>query len=131
MAITPFDFSQARDEIRTAGALQRGGEEQLREESRKLAAAEQAYRLALATKITALHASGVAWTTCETLAKGDPEVARLRYQRDLQKGILESVQQQAFRLGADRRDLHSLVNWSMRRELAENGGPDSRLGVAA
>jgi hypothetical protein len=128
--ITPFDLPQAREAIKTAGALQRGIEGQLREESRKLAAAEKAYRMALAKMITELHASSVAWTTCETIAKGDPKVSTMRYERDVQKGVLESVQQQAFRLAADRRDLHSIVNWSMRRELAENGGRDTREGLA-
>lgn len=133
MHLTPFDLPQAREAIKTAGALQRGAEQAMREEAGKLASRERAYRLLLANKITRLHTEGVAWTTCETIAKGDPEVAQARYDRDVQRGVLDATQQAAFRHGADRRDLHTILTWSMRRELAENGGPDDRLdlGVAA
>lgn len=106
MSLNPFDIMQAREASRYASAQQKGCETAMREASAKLASCERAYRLELAKTITKLHAEGVAWTACEQLAKG----------------VLEAVSQQAFRHGSDRRDLHVLLTWSMRRDLAEGYG---------
>jgi hypothetical protein len=40
---------------------------------------------------------------------------------DVSAGVLAAAEQAGFRLNADRRILERLVEWSMRRELAESG----------
>lgn len=66
------------------------------------------------------HADGKAWTVCGDLARGEPRVAALRRDRDVAEGVLEATKQAAFRRGADRRDLSRLVEWSQRRDLADD-----------
>lgn len=118
--LTPFDIADARQAVKVAGRIQEQIEDQLRDESRKLAEAERVYRQALAERIVALKAEGTAWTACGDVARGTPEVARLRMERDIQEGILDSVRQAAFRRGSDRRDLTRLIDWSARRDLADD-----------
>ena len=113
----PLQIEDARDAAFRASELQRGVEDRMRQHSRELAAAERAYRTLLSTRMLALHAEGYAITTCETLAKGEREVAELRYKRDIAKGIHEATRQESFRRGADRTDTNSLLEWSQRRDL--------------
>jgi hypothetical protein len=116
--LRPFAVEDAREAAHQASELQRGIEDKLRQASRDLAEAERLYREQLTIRIIELHAKdGVAWTACETIAKGERGVAALRFKRDVAKGVLESFQQQAFRYAADRRDLSRFIEWSMRREL--------------
>ena len=82
----------------------------LRENNKKLAQAEHDYRLALSKKILVLHTRGyvgeikgetidtdsVAWTSCDLLARGLPEVAALRLDRDIKKGEKESTLQKIY-----------------------------------
>lgn len=58
------------------------------------------------------------------IARGEKAVADLRFKRDVAKGILEAAQQQAFRYGADRRDLDTMLTWSMRRDLRTDTPPE-------
>ena len=121
--LSPLQIEDAREAAFRASELQREVEDGLRAESRKLAEAERVYRERLSVRITQLHAGdgetkGLAITTCETVAKGEPDVARLRYERDVQHGVVDAIRQQAFRRAADRRDVDTLLNWSMRRDLA-------------
>lgn len=123
--ISPFEVQDARDAARVASERQKTVEDQIRDASRRLATAERHYRELLTTRILELHAKdGVAWTACESIARGEKGVAKLRYERDIAKGVLESVQQQGFRYGADRRDLHKLIEWSQRRDLRVDAEPD-------
>jgi hypothetical protein len=116
--ISPFLIEDAREAAHKASEQQRGVENAIRDASRGLADAERQYRLALTTRILHLHAQdSVAWTACEAIARGEPKVADLRYKRDVARGVLEASQQQAFTYGADRRDLHRLIEWSQRRDL--------------
>lgn len=120
MTRAPFDFAEAEAEIREAQARQAGSEEALREASRAAAAADQAYRVALAKEIVRQHdVDKVAWTVAADIARGAENVAELRYKRDVAQGVLEAAQQAAWRFAADRKDTGRLVDWSMRRELAE------------
>jgi hypothetical protein len=122
--IKPFLIEDARQAAHKASEQQRSVEDQIRDASRKLADAERLYRLELTTRILYLHANdGVAWTACEAIARGEPNVAGLRHARDIAKGVLDSVQQQGFRYGADRRDLHQLIVWSQRRDLRVDDPP--------
>jgi hypothetical protein len=123
--ISPLEIADARQAAHKASELQRGVEDGIRNASRNLAEAERQYRLALAKEILRLKAQdGVAWTACEHIARGEPKVADLRYARDVAKGVLEAASQQAFRYGADRRDLHRLIEWSQRRDLRTDAPPE-------
>lgn len=131
MSLTPFDLEEAREAERLAAAQQEGGEGTLRDASKELAEKERAYRLALAQAITTLRAEGNAATVCADLARGDKQVADLRYHRDVAQGVLDAAQQAAWRFAANRKAVGRITEWSARREIAEHGGPDSRLGLAA
>jgi hypothetical protein len=125
--ISPFEIEDARAAAHEASKQQRGVENAIRDASRDLAEKERQYRLALTTQILHLHAQdGVAWTACEAMARGEPNVANLRYARDVAKGILEAAQQQAYTFAADRRDLHRLIEWSQRRDLRVDAEPTER-----
>jgi hypothetical protein len=119
----PLQIEDARAAAFQASVLQKAVEDDMRKAGRELAEAERLYRLALTVEIKRLHDSGVAWTACETMAKGDDHVARLRKARDDSKIGLEVMQQQAFRRGADRKDVGRLLDWSMARDLRTDAEP--------
>jgi hypothetical protein len=122
MTYQPYDFGEALRESRRRADAQEKGEREVRLAARDAAKAEHAYRVALARRITELHDSGVAWSVCADLARGDEHVAVLRRTRDVRQGLLEAAQQSAWRLSADRKDAHAFITWSMRRDLAEGFG---------
>lgn len=114
----PLEIEDARQAAHRASEVQREVEDRIKSASRGLAEAERQYRLKLTERILHLHAQdGLAITMCGEVARGEKPVADLRFKRDVAKGVLEAAQQQAFRRGADRRDLHTLIDWSMRRDL--------------
>lgn len=128
MNLSPFSLDEAREAARLASAQQAGAETELREQGRKLAEAERSYRMALAQERARQHAdNGVAWTATDDAARGQKHVADLRYARDVQKAVYEAAQAALWRHTADRKDVGAFISWSMRRELAENGGPDTRV----
>ena len=127
----PWSINEARQAANLASAQQKAAETDLRAAGQALAAAEQAYRVTLAQTITRLKAEGVAWTVCQDIAKGQKDVAGLRFKRDVASAVYEAAKAALWRHTNDRRDVHQFVTWSMRRELAENGGPDDRLEVMA
>ena len=118
---SPFSFGEARAAAHQASLRQVDAERERVQAVEAAAAAELAYRTALARKIVELHAEGVAWSTTADIARGDKTVAELRFKRDVAAGVKEAQEQAGFRLNADRRVLERLVEWSMRRELAEGG----------
>lgn len=115
----PWDFDEARDACRRAAQAQEHAEEELRESAKQLALAEEAYRVALAKRITELRAEGNAATLCADLARGDVAVARLRLKRDILAGVYEAMQQAAWRHNQNRKDAQRFADWSQRREMAE------------
>lgn len=121
MTSAPWDFAQARAAAADASRMQQQAEEFVRDAARGFAMAEEAYRVRLATRITELHADGVAWTVCGDLARGDKDVARLRRERDIAEGVKEAAQHGAWRRAADRRDVQRFAEYSLRRDLMENG----------
>lgn len=121
--ISPLEIQDARESVFRASELQREVERRLIETSRNLAAAERAYRRKLSDRILEIHAAGQAITACETIAKGQSDVADLRYQRDLAAGIHKSAEQEAFRRSADRRDANQLLKWSQGRDLRTDAEP--------
>jgi hypothetical protein len=126
-----LDIVGAREAEHKASANQQAAEAQLRDAWADYGLAERAYRVELAKKMTQLHASGVAWTACRDLALGDERVAELRYERDVLRGVRESADQAAYRLGADRRALGRLVEWSQRIDIRTGGVGEQPMGVAA
>lgn len=90
---------------------------------------ERLYRVALARKMLDLKRGGMAITACETVAKGDEEIARLREERDIAEGVKETAKAATWRANADRRDVESLIDWSKRRELAEGYGRSAEPSV--
>ena len=116
----PYSFDQARDAARRASAAQENAEQEMRRASKAYAEAEERYRVALAKEIVRQHADdGVAWTVAPDLARGNPDVARLRRDRDIADGVREAMQQASWRRAADRKDTQRFIDWSMRREIAE------------
>ena len=120
----PFDEEDARAAERLASSLQAGGEQALRDAFAAAADAERSYRRSLAEAIVRYKATGVAWTVCGDLARGDALVADLRYSRDVAEGVKEAAVQAAWRLSADRRALGRLVDWSARRDLSHGAEPE-------
>lgn len=117
-----FTFGEARDAVNAEKAAQAAAEDFRRQASRALADAEQAYRVALASEIVRQHDAGVAWTVAKDLARGAEPVALLRHKRDIAAGVLDAAETAAWRHNANRRALDKLVEWSMRRDLAEGAG---------
>jgi hypothetical protein len=119
---SPYEWGQARDAINTAKAAQKAAEDNVRDAYKTFGLARRAYQTALAQRILELRAEGVAATICPDLARGDKHVADLRFQKDVAEGVMEAARSAVWRHTADRRELEQLVDWSMRRELAEGAG---------
>jgi len=116
----PWTFDEALDACRRASEAQASAETALISATRASAAAEEAYRKALAREIVHQHDNErVAWTVAPDLARGNALVAELRRERDIAEGVREATQQAAWRHAADRKDAQRFADWSMRRELAE------------
>jgi hypothetical protein len=111
---TPFDFSEARAAARAASEAQAATENAMLDASKAKAKAEHDYRQALANRIISAHVEGIAWSVCSDIARGDKEVARLRYERDVAEGVCEALSQAGWRHASDRRDLSRLIVWSER-----------------
>jgi hypothetical protein len=125
MNATPFDFTQARAAARKASEAQAATENAMLDAAEDRAGKERAYRVALAKRILTAHEEGVAWTACQDIARGDPDVARLRYERDVADGVAEAISQAGWRHAADRKDLQRLIAWS------ERVAPDGQYGPVA
>lgn len=109
----PYDYAGAKAAHARGSRDQQEAEKWLANSAKDAAEAEQAYRLALAKKITELRAEYPA-TVCLDMAKGDPHVAELRMKRDIKEGVKEAAAQAGWRASANRRGLEQLVEWSMR-----------------
>lgn len=125
MSDSPWTFGETVEHINLAKASQAGAEAALRDAWQDYASKEQSYRVALAKRITELRAEGIAATTCGDLARGDEKVSALKFARDVAEGVREAAQSALWRHTGNRRDATGLAEWSMRRELAENGGQAS------
>ena len=121
MTDSPMTLGEARRALHNASQRQLDSESAYRQAVEDLAAADLAYNRAVARKMVELHSEGVAWTAAKSLALGDDNVSQLRYERDVKRGVVDAAESGRYRLQADRRSLEGIVNWSMRRELAEGG----------
>jgi hypothetical protein len=124
MTDTTWTFGDAVRQFNTVKAQQAKAEATLRDAWKDYAAKERAYRVALAKRITELRRDGVAATTCSDLARGADDIAQLREAAHLAEGVRDAAQSALWRHSGNRHDARSLAEWSMRRELAENGAPD-------
>lgn len=78
----------------------------LQQYNRKLAEAEHNYRVTFTKSCVEIKLNGVeteagttdpvAWTMTSDIAKGLPEVAKLRYERDVLKGEIEAILQKIY-----------------------------------
>jgi hypothetical protein len=119
----PWSFDAAVRASDNAETEQRRVESEIHGAYKQYAQKERLYRVALARKILELKSGGMAVTACETIAKGDPAIAELRFERDIAEGVKETAKHAAWRANADRRDISDLIRWSARRDLAEYAGP--------
>lgn len=131
MSTQPYDFGQAVAAAHRASDLQRGAEDALRDAVRTHANSERLYRSALARKIVELRAQGDPVTLAADLARGDENVAALRYERDVADGLRKVAEQQAWRRAADRKDVRTFIDWSQRAAFLDLPEFDPLLGGAA
>lgn len=118
----PWEIVDARDALANASVQQHDHQDTIREAVKKAARADQLYRVARARRVAELREEGKAATLCETLARGDDNVAALAYDAAVAEGDREIAVQEGWRLHANRRDTEQLADWSKRRDLAEFRG---------
>jgi hypothetical protein len=107
-----WDFVTATARSRQAHENQSTAEQARRDAAEGLALAERLYRVNLARRIVELKAEGMPATVCQDLARGDKQVADLRYERDVKQGVLDAAEQAAWKFTADRKDVNEFVQWS-------------------
>ena len=66
---------------------------EMKSRSKKLAESEYYYRMALSKRLTELRAEGQAVTHLADIARGEPEIAKLRLNRDIAEGLYDSSQE--------------------------------------
>lgn len=115
----PWTFDEAVAAQRQATLAQEQAERFVKTSYKDFAEKERVYRCALAEKITELRAEGMSVTLCGDMARGDKHVAHLKYERDVAEGVREAAGQAVWRATADRKTVEGLMQWSMRRQLAE------------
>lgn len=122
----PYDYGQAKRAHARASRDQLAAAEFRSKQVDDFAAAEKAYRMALAQEIVRLHdKDGVAWTVAQDVARGNAEIAELRRLRDIAEGMKDAAEQLGWKASADRRVVEQLVNWSMR--VAPDGQTPERV----
>lgn len=127
----PLLIEDAREAQHKASEQQRKHADLLGKAYGALADAEYSYRVALTARIKQLKNEGWAVTTCDNVARGEASIAALRKIRDEREGDIKELEQSGYTLGADRRALDGLIDWSKRRELRIDTPPadwDSRTG---
>lgn len=110
----PYDFAGAKRAHARASRDMTSAANFRADCAEQAADAEQAYRVALARRIVALHDDGMSWSAAQDVARGDETVARLRRERDVKVGLRDAAEQLAWKASADRRAVEQLVTWSMR-----------------
>lgn len=118
--VEPYSYEQAKRAVARASRDQAEAAKERGDLAERYARAEQTYRVALAKRMVELRAEGYPVTISQDLAKGDPNVAQLRYERDVADGMREAAEQRAWQASANRRSLEQLIAWSQRlRDQAE------------
>lgn len=119
----PFDFQAAREASLMASQAQEASEDDLRAAAKDYARKENLYRVALARKIVELRADGMSITLAGDIARGTPDIAELKFERDLADGMLKAAEQAAWRHAADRKDLLRFIGWSERASFLDTREP--------
>ena len=107
-----WDFFDALRASEKGKQGQEDAEKARREAFDEFATAERLYRVKLAERIKAIRAEGTAATTAEALAKGEAEVADLKYLMRVAEGDVAVAEQRAWRHTADRKDIQEFIQWS-------------------
>jgi len=81
------------EEIRLEQKLLDRAISELKPRGRAKAQTEHDYRVALSKRLTVLRAEGAAVTHLADIAKGEPEIAKLRLERDIAESLYESAQE--------------------------------------
>lgn len=123
----PYDFEGAKRAVARASRDQLAAAQDGADAAQDAAEKERRYREALSAEIVRQHAEGVAWSVASDVARGVPEVARLRYERDVAQGVLKACEERSWTASANRRQLDKLVDWSMR--VAPDGQEADRPGL--
>ena len=118
----PYDFGEALEATNVTKAAQKVAEDNLKAAWRDFGAKRKAYQLALAKKIVELKAAGQPSTYLLELARGDSEVARLRFEKDIAEGVKEAAQSALWRHSGDRHDLREFIQWSKGVDLRVHAG---------
>lgn len=66
---------------------------EMKTRSKDKAKKEYLYRMALSKRLIELRAEGQAVTNLADIARGEPEIAKLRYERDISQGLYDSAQE--------------------------------------
>lgn len=66
---------------------------EMKKRSKDLAQKEYLYRMALSKRLTELRADGQPVTHLADIARGEPNIAKLRLDRDIAKGLYDSLQE--------------------------------------
>ncbi len=66
---------------------------EMKKRSKDLAQKEYTYRMALSKRLTELRAEGQPVTHLADIARGEPNIAELRLNRDIAKGLYDSSQE--------------------------------------
>lgn len=127
----PWEFGTAVQRCQDSARRQEEAEQAVKDAWRDLAEKEERYRKQLAIMIVQLHdRDGKAWSVVGDIARGQPNIAELKRERDIAEGVVQAVEHAAWRRNADRKDAQRFADWSQRRELAEGYGqvPESADG---
>jgi hypothetical protein len=122
----PMDYVAAISVHRTEADLQHAAENFLSEKHKDAANAERLYREQLALEITRQRSKGEASSTARDLARGQPQIAKLAYDRDVAEGMVDAAQQSIYRHTANRRDLLQFIEWSRRAAFLDIETPELR-----
>lgn len=128
--VRPYDYQGAKRAIVQQSRLDREADRTVREAFKDYAEKERRYRVRLSKRIVELKAEGMAVTVAGDVARGEEDIAQLKYERDCAEGGKEAALAVKWANAADRRELEQLVNWSMRVDLGSSQDPaiDAQAG---
>ena len=121
--VRPYDYQGAKRAIVQQSRLDRESDGIVKGAFREYAEAERKYRVRLSQRITQLKTEGTAVTVASDIARGEEDIAQLKYERDCAEGAKEAALAIKWVNAADRRELEQLIDWSMRVDLHHGRDP--------
>jgi hypothetical protein len=112
----PLDLDDGRRAASMLARQCRDGVNNLDRAVKAHAEAEQVYRMAYATKLVELRGDAIPVGIATELAKGDEHVAKLKFDRDLAKGMIDVARERLRQLDGERASLRQLLEWSRKFE---------------